>query len=364
MHCTLYDPGQESSDGKRFIVFALWIAEALIDAGATVDIPGGPDLDTPLHDAIQNGQASCCELLLSRGANPVVSNGLGKTPLQLIEDLLNRTVGEEKRSKRLPGPHSDPIKSLKTVRARILKAIECRNGTNKAEEAVPLHSEKQVGSVILSARHSAFVERSETAFVTATPWFFSLKNFSTPLCLNLPQDSADATWSLIKHGNSGTKPSTSQPRMYQGRCYSASPVDRIDHSWNLSKNCRDSSGERAPVVLADIVYQCLDMLRRPKKCLRNPSAFTVYTRSPWNSTKGGRLYVDCYPHIHSVHMFRRESGKGGFWFESTMKNCNYDLTIGDVWVVRDKLRRLDNPVCGLHGVREALHASGPMAACL
>ncbi|TGZ62067.1 hypothetical protein CRM22_007639 [Opisthorchis felineus] len=137
----------------------LSIAEALIDAGATVDIPGGPDLDTPLHDAIQNGQASCCELLLSRGANPVLSNGLGKTPLQLVEDLLNRTVGEVKRSKRLLGPHSDPIKSLKTVRARLLKAIECRNGTNKAEEAVPLHPEKEVGSMILSARHSAFMER-------------------------------------------------------------------------------------------------------------------------------------------------------------------------------------------------------------
>ncbi|GAA27224.2 BRCA1-associated RING domain protein 1, partial [Clonorchis sinensis] len=137
----------------------LSIAEALIDAGATVDIPGGPDLDTPLHDAIQNGQTSCCELLLSRGANPVLSNGLGKTPLQLIEDLLNRAVGEEKRSKRLPGPHSDAIKSLKTVRGHLLKAIECRSGTNKAEEAVPLHSEKEVGSMILSARHSAFVER-------------------------------------------------------------------------------------------------------------------------------------------------------------------------------------------------------------
>ncbi|TPP58763.1 hypothetical protein FGIG_09315 [Fasciola gigantica] len=61
------------------------IVEALLNAGATVDIPGGPDLDTPLHDAIQNAQFACCELLLEHGANPILPNGVGLTPLQLVD---------------------------------------------------------------------------------------------------------------------------------------------------------------------------------------------------------------------------------------------------------------------------------------
>ena len=40
----------------------------LLDSGAMIDITGGFDHDTPLHDAVANGRLEVVKLLVARGA--------------------------------------------------------------------------------------------------------------------------------------------------------------------------------------------------------------------------------------------------------------------------------------------------------
>ena len=45
------------------------LTELLLDAGALINVPGGPESDTPLHDAVANGHVDCVRLLVARGAS-------------------------------------------------------------------------------------------------------------------------------------------------------------------------------------------------------------------------------------------------------------------------------------------------------
>ena len=45
------------------------IAGLLLDDGAVINAVGGPDNDSPLHDAVFNYRIHCIQLLVSRGAN-------------------------------------------------------------------------------------------------------------------------------------------------------------------------------------------------------------------------------------------------------------------------------------------------------
>jgi hypothetical protein len=45
------------------------IAEMLLDNGAIVDLLGGPEHETPLHDAVANGRLEVARLLVERGAS-------------------------------------------------------------------------------------------------------------------------------------------------------------------------------------------------------------------------------------------------------------------------------------------------------
>ena len=44
------------------------VAELLLDSGAMIDVAGGFDHDTPLHDAVANGRTEIAKLLVARGA--------------------------------------------------------------------------------------------------------------------------------------------------------------------------------------------------------------------------------------------------------------------------------------------------------
>ncbi|GAA57930.1 hypothetical protein CLF_113365, partial [Clonorchis sinensis] len=133
----------------------------------------------------------------------------------------------------------------------------------------------------------------------------------------------------------------------------------------------------------------------------------VHARSHWNASKKGRRYADfdCRSFMRVVHRDGRlvivsynmqhthdlrrcewqvyaanrhlnaEQERVVFGllrcFKSSMeirdyvrKNYGIDLTGDDVRVLRDKLRRLDYPVCDLQGIRDALRPFGPMAVPL
>ncbi|KAF8568094.1 hypothetical protein P879_08029 [Paragonimus westermani] len=141
------------------------VAEALLKAGATVDAPGGPDLDTPLHDAIQNAQAACCELLLAHGANPVLPNAMGMTPLQLVDSQLSRLALPSPKSKRHL-PSVDPknatiVNQLHTVRIALLKAIsQPRTSAETDKKETSAHNVvPDLISLVKSVNQTTFIER-------------------------------------------------------------------------------------------------------------------------------------------------------------------------------------------------------------
>ncbi|BHF58710.1 BRCA1-associated RING domain protein 1 [Sparganum proliferum] len=109
-------------------------ANCLLRAGASVDLPGGPDLETPLHDAVTNAHLLCCKLLLKHGANPEAPNALGLSPLDVCANMLERLKRQAKpmESKRAK---SDTV--VKTVLMDINKALLEARDRRSAGVTVP-----------------------------------------------------------------------------------------------------------------------------------------------------------------------------------------------------------------------------------
>ena len=59
-----------------------------------MDIPGGPDLETALHEAVFNHRVEVVRLLLQHHANPNFLNGKGVTPLEVSARCLTETRHE------------------------------------------------------------------------------------------------------------------------------------------------------------------------------------------------------------------------------------------------------------------------------
>ncbi|KAL3308912.1 hypothetical protein Ciccas_012553 [Cichlidogyrus casuarinus] len=66
------------------------IVTELVKAGAIVDIPAGPALDTPLGEAVANGRLSTVKLLLDVGADPLYKNSESLTCLDLCQHVINQ----------------------------------------------------------------------------------------------------------------------------------------------------------------------------------------------------------------------------------------------------------------------------------
>uniref|UniRef100_A0A0D9VP61 Chromo domain-containing protein n=1 Tax=Leersia perrieri TaxID=77586 RepID=A0A0D9VP61_9ORYZ len=91
------DPDAEDAQGRTAMHFAAGLGSeecvrALADAGADVGKPerAGGGL-TPLHIAAGYGRAAAVRALIELGADPESPDGQGRTPLELVRDVLDKT---------------------------------------------------------------------------------------------------------------------------------------------------------------------------------------------------------------------------------------------------------------------------------
>ncbi|KAF5398869.1 BRCA1-associated RING domain protein 1 [Paragonimus heterotremus] len=213
------------------------VAEALLKAGATVDAPGGPDLDTPLHDAIQNAQAACCELLLTHGANPVLPNAMGMTPLQLIDSQLDRLALPNPKSKRHL-PCVDPknatiVKQLHNVRIALLKAIsQPRTSAETNKREVNTHNlVPDLISLVKTVNQTTFIERRR------------LRPVLLATGLSRPQQATFARVATMIHAQIATNISPDVTHVITG---ASQEIFGMDHSGQMSL-VRTSSKPRGRV---------------------------------------------------------------------------------------------------------------------
>lgn len=59
------------------------LVNALIDAGADINAPGGWNGGTPLHAAVFRGRVSCARILLERGADAEIKDRIDTSPVEL-----------------------------------------------------------------------------------------------------------------------------------------------------------------------------------------------------------------------------------------------------------------------------------------
>jgi len=103
------NPLAENGDGGNT---ALWfaaqgafpgatpIARLLLDHGAPIDVPGESGT-TPFFMAVVWVHMELVQFFLSRGANPLLGNAEGKTPLQAVRDQYERLQGQEKKTEEI-----------------------------------------------------------------------------------------------------------------------------------------------------------------------------------------------------------------------------------------------------------------------
>jgi hypothetical protein len=74
------------------------LVEALVRAGATIDLSGGVNKSTPLHEAARHGNAPVAAALLRLGANPAARDRKGLTPLDRAVNCRRHDVAALLRS--------------------------------------------------------------------------------------------------------------------------------------------------------------------------------------------------------------------------------------------------------------------------
>ena len=149
-------------------------AECLLTEGkASVDIPGGPDLETALHEAVFNRQVAVVRLLLNHHANPNFPNGKGVSPLQVSAERVAETQNEVlKTANKIP-------KGRRHKQHNSLEAMKDFQAIKDLLESAVAKMERNTITVLDTSESAAalFIERWVYAIwlsVLINLWFFNV----------------------------------------------------------------------------------------------------------------------------------------------------------------------------------------------
>ncbi|KAL5970096.1 BRCA1-associated RING domain protein 1 [Taenia solium] len=119
----------------------------LTDGRATVDVPGGPDLETALHEAVFNRHVKVVRLLLHYNASPTFANGEGVTPLQMCAAYLAEakqnvlTNTRTHRGQRFKRQNSvAALEDMQTIQNLLTTAAAKASESGKVLTAAPNHA--------------------------------------------------------------------------------------------------------------------------------------------------------------------------------------------------------------------------------
>lgn len=107
--------------------------KCLLDEGkASIDVLGGPELETPLHEAVFNRRIEVVRLLLEHNANPNFLNGQSVTPIQVCEhcladtnqDIINSAKAGMKGRKALKKDLSQALKDYTEIHELLMKSVK------------------------------------------------------------------------------------------------------------------------------------------------------------------------------------------------------------------------------------------------
>ncbi|VDL61723.1 unnamed protein product [Hymenolepis diminuta] len=107
--------------------------KCLLDEGkASIDVLGGPELETPLHEAVFNRRIEVVRLLLEHNANPNFLNGQSVTPIQVCEhcladanqDIINSAKAGMKGRKALKKDLSQALKDYTEIHELLVKSVK------------------------------------------------------------------------------------------------------------------------------------------------------------------------------------------------------------------------------------------------
>jgi ankyrin repeat protein len=135
------------------------IAQFLLDNGAEIDIPD-EDGNTSLHSAVAKGKTGVFNFLLSRGANPLLTNNSGESPFtyadtmkrtQMRKAMKSKIYGESVSAEPAVIPEKDKSVVLcshcmeRLEGVRVLKCSKCLNAAycNKTCQTAHWKSHKQ-----------------------------------------------------------------------------------------------------------------------------------------------------------------------------------------------------------------------------
>ncbi len=124
------------------------LAEQLIAASHSINVQDVNN-NTPLHYAARQGDAAMCQLLLENGADPLLINKEGKTPLDIAKQYYAQSAGAEKNERKTPKKEEEKAEllgeeSISNQKPEIITILEAAEQKAKEEKEQAEKTEEDV----------------------------------------------------------------------------------------------------------------------------------------------------------------------------------------------------------------------------